>query len=139
MSFIIIVLLICSKKYNGFISERETILLDAEIVKSDLQNNEVSIEYIFNNQTYLSSYNCNVYATAGEMPPVGLKVQIAIVPTEPEIITHMFLMREMGRGFGGRQNYINNTSKKNKTAWSFIIISLFIAGLYMILNGLSII
>ena len=48
------------------------------------------------------------------------------------------LMREMGRGLSGRHDYIDNSNKKSRFSVSFLIVMLFLAGVYLILHGLSI-
>lgn len=114
-------------------------IVSGVIISSDLQKKEVVINYKINNKTYLSAYDCEVYANVGEMPPVGLKVQVSVDPNQPDKVVFMHLMREMGRGLSGKHDYIDNSNKKSCFSISFLIVMLFLAGVYLILHGLSII
>lgn len=114
-------------------------IIDGVIASSDLQKKEVIINYTINNKTYSSVYNCEVYAKVGEMPPVGLKVRVSVDPDQPDKVIFMQLMREMGRGLSGRHKYIDNSDRKSRLSIVFLIVMLFLAGIYLILHGLSII
>ncbi len=114
-------------------------IVDGVIISSNLQKKEVIINYTFNNNMYSSAYNCEVYANVGEMPPAGLKVQVSVNPSQPDKVVFMHLMREMGRDLSGRHDYIDTSKRKNSFSIGFLILMLFLAGIYLILHGLSII
>lgn len=114
-------------------------VIDGVIVASDSQKKEVTISYTIDNQSFTSSYNCEVYANVGEMPPIGLYVQLSVNLQNPSEIVYLHLMREMGRGLSGKHKYIDNKRSKNTISMTFLILSLFLTGVYFILNGLSVI
>ncbi|MDE6087295.1 MAG: hypothetical protein K2G25_02810, partial [Oscillospiraceae bacterium] len=57
----------------------------------------------------------------------------------PDKIIFMHMMREMGRGLSRKNKYIDNASSKNRNAAIFMIVILFVSGIYLILHGLSMI
>lgn len=116
-----------------------TEIVDGMITSSDLEKKEVTIEYVINNKVYSSTYNCEVYANVGEMPPIGLRVQVSVNPEYPDQIIFMHLMREMGRGSSGTHKYIDNKGSNNRFTISVFILILFLSGVYLILHDLKII
>lgn len=127
---------LATRYYGGL---KDTEIIDGIITSSDLRKKEVVIDYIINNKTYSSVYNCEVYANVGEMPPVGLKVRVSVDPNQPDKVVFMQLMREMGRGLSRRHEYIDNSTKKSQLPIVLLIVMLFLTGIYLILHGLSII
>lgn len=119
-------------------AETDTETADGVITASDPQRKTVTVTYRLCGTEYAAEYPCDAYADAGEMPPVGLKVRISVNPAQPDRIVFLHLMREAGRGLGGRHAYIDNQGGKTRFTMAFLILMLFLAGIYCILNGLSI-
>ncbi|MBQ6945773.1 MAG: hypothetical protein IJN43_15855 [Ruminococcus sp.] len=131
--------LILALAVRNFGVVNDTEIVDGVIATSDSQKKEVIVNYKINNKMYSSAYDCETYANVGEIPPVGLKVRVSVDPNQPDKVVFMHLMREMGRGLSGRHDYIDNSNKKSRFSISFLIVMLFLAGVYLILHGLSII
>ena len=113
--------------------------VDGVILKSDCLKKEVIVNYTINDVCYSAPYHCEVYANVGEMPPTGLKVQVTVDSDAPDNIIFMQMMREMGRGLSRKYNYMDHTSQNNRNTAIFMIVILFVSGIYLILHGLSII
>lgn len=109
---------------------------DGVITASNLKT--ITISYTLRGTQYSTEYSCDAYANADEIPPVGLKVRVSVNPAQPDKIIFMHLMREAGRGLSGRHAYLDNQGGKNRFRMAFLIVMLFLAGIYCILNGLSI-
>ncbi|MDE5767898.1 MAG: hypothetical protein K2H82_00735 [Oscillospiraceae bacterium] len=134
-----IVFLILAKTVNQLKSSDSYETVDGMIAKSDRLKKEVIVNYTINGISYSAPYLCEQYADVGEMPPVGLKVQIMVDSDSPDKIMFMHMMREMGQGLSRKRKYTDNTSKKNGNSIIFIIVALFVSGIYLILHGLSVI
>lgn len=113
--------------------------VDGVITVSDIQNQEVTVEYTINNTVYSSVYRMEAHAKAGELPPVGLKIQVSVAPQKPEKIVFLHLMREMGRGLSGEHKYINNQGTTTGSKLYLLAFLLLATGIYLILHGMKII
>ncbi|MDE6731109.1 MAG: hypothetical protein K2J71_10105 [Oscillospiraceae bacterium] len=113
--------------------------VDGVILKSDCLKKEVIVNYTINDVSYSAPYHCEAYANVGEMPPTGLKVQVTVDSDAPDNILFMQMMREMGRGLSRKHKYMDHTSQKNRNTSIFMIVILFVSGIYLILHRLSMI
>lgn len=137
--FLAILFLILEITVSGLKSFHDYETSDGVISKSDILKKEIIVNYTVNGVSYSAPYNCEIYADVGEMPPVGLKVQVMVDSDAPDKIMFMHMMREMGRGFSGKHKYIDNVSARNGKIAIFLIVTLFASGIYLLLHGLSVI
>lgn len=119
-----------------------TKVYDGTVTGIDSDGN-LNVSYLAGNQFYSAAYGNGmfseegIYSKLGEIPETGLKVCVMVEKENPENLISVIFMRQMGKGLSRKRNYIDHDSRKTRSSFFLLSISLLICGTYCILKGLG--
>ena len=102
-------------------------------------DNTMNVSYTIAGIDYTATVEDEMRAKIDSLPPEGTKVSIIVSPESPETPIYIGYKRQMGRGYGSKRAYQDNSPKANIKA-SVLVGTLFLlGGIHQLLRALSII
>lgn len=114
------------------------ILCDGVVSDSDSGERKIIVSYTAGGQSYRSPYDCKSYAAAGEMPPAGLKVQVAVSADDPGKPVFIQFGRAAGRG-SAKGRYTDTSSRTHRRTCILGFMALAVMILYLFCKGFGLV
>ena len=105
----------------------------------NISDNTIAVSYNIAGIEYTATIGDEMRAKIDSLPPEGTKISIIVSPESPETPIYIGYKRQMGRGYGSKRAYLDNSPKANIKA-SVLVGTLFLlGGIHQLLRALSII